>query len=80
MAQDPKQAVTDDTAQTSATNVDDIMADMQAVKADDPDMVAKLNEIAQRVAEAQGKKPQTQNSNPNIATDPMDELGCEGCQ
>lgn len=57
-----------------------IMADAQAVKADDPDMIAKLTEIAQRVAEAQGKKSKTENNLNNIATDPMDELGCEGCQ
>ena len=70
MAQDPK-------------TVDDIMADMQTVDANDPDMMAKLNEIALKVAEAQGKKPAA--SNPQAGTfatnvDPMDELGCEGCQ
>lgn len=60
--------------------VDDIMTDMQAVKADDPDMIVKLNEIAQRVAKAQGKKPTSSASNFNVESDPMDELGCEGCQ
>ena len=59
--------------------VDDIMASLQSVQADDPDMMAKLNEIALKVAEAQGKKVDTTNLN-NIDSDPMDELGCEGCQ
>jgi hypothetical protein len=59
-----------------------ILADMQNVQADDPDMIAKLNEIAQKVAEAQSRilwSSQSQVSNfKNI--DPMEELGCEGCQ
>lgn len=59
--------------------VTDIMADMQDIKADDPDMIAKLNEIALRVAEAQGKRPANTN-NLTVDSDPMDELGCEGCQ
>lgn len=66
MAQDPKA-------------VDDIMASMQAVDANDPDMIAKLNEIALKVAEAQGKTP-AKSTRANVESDPMDELGCEGCQ
>ncbi len=31
------------------------MAGMQSIKADDPDMIEKLNLIALKVAEAQGK-------------------------
>jgi recombinational DNA repair protein RecT len=62
--------------------VKNIMSDVEDVKADDPDMIEKLNEIARRVAEAQGKvlssvKPRSNNLD-NV--DPMDELGCEGCQ
>jgi len=60
-------------------NVDDIMASMKSVKADDPDMIEKLNEIALKVAEAQGRTL-TSSSNLNVDADPMDELGCEGCQ
>jgi hypothetical protein len=60
--------------------VADIMAGAQAVSADDPDMMAKLNEIALKVAEAQGKVSGSKNSNLKIDSDPMDELGCEGCQ
>lgn len=69
MAQDPK-------------TVDDIMADAQVVDANDPDMIAKLNEIALKVAEAQGKNLMQSNSMANNFNnvDPMDELGCEGCQ
>jgi hypothetical protein len=62
-------------------SVDDIMASMNTVDPNDPDMMAKLNEIALRVAEAQGKtstKPSA--GNLNVASDPMDDLGCEGCQ
>lgn len=59
--------------------VDDAMADLQNVSADDPDMIAKLNEIAKRVAEAQGKT-KSNTTNFNVNADPMDELGCEGCQ
>lgn len=70
MAQDPKK--------THA--VDDLMSDAQSIAADDPDMIAKLNEIALKVAEAQGKKPTASNNNMNVNTDPMDSLGCEGCQ
>lgn len=69
MRQDPKK-------------VDDIMADMKDVKADDPDMIVKLNEIALKVAEVQGKvvaKTQSQVDD-LVNADPMDELGCEGCQ
>ena len=63
--------------------IDDIMADAQNVTADDPDMMEKLNLIALKVAEAQGKvlaSAKSKNNNFNIDTDPMDELGCEGCQ
>ena len=70
MAQDPKK--------THA--VDDLMSDAHSITADDPDMIAKLNEIALKVAEAQGKKPASTSNAANIATDPMNELGCEGCQ
>ena len=62
------------------SKVNDAMADLQSIKADDPDMVAKLNEIAKLVAEAQGKKPKSTTNSVNINTDPMDELGCESCQ
>lgn len=65
----------------NSKSVDDIMADMQAVDANDPDMMAKLNEIALKVAEAQGKSPaKSKSGNLNVESDPMDELGCEGCQ
>lgn len=65
----------------NSKSVDDIMADMQAVDANDPDMIAKLNEIALKVAEAQGKASETPKSgNLKVESDPMDELGCEGCQ
>lgn len=63
--------------------VDDIMAGAQSVKADDPDMMEKLQLIALKVAEAQGKvltSSKSKNTNFNIEADPMDELGCEGCQ
>lgn len=64
----------------SKQKVDDIMASLSGVSADDPDMINKLNEIALKVAEAQGKlKPKSGNVN-NVDTDPMNELGCEGCQ
>jgi hypothetical protein len=59
--------------------VDDIMTNVQSITAGDPDMIAKLNEIARRVAEVQGSKP-TARDNLNVAADPMDALGCEGCQ
>jgi hypothetical protein len=61
--------------------VDNIMADMQSISADDPDMIEKLNLIALKVAEAQGKDVKSKMANPNFTNvDPMDELGCEGCQ
>ena len=65
-----------------AKKVDDVMAAMQSVSADDPDMIAKLNEIALKVAKAQGKQTPAKlnGTNVNVASDPMDELGCEGCQ
>ena len=64
------------------SKVKDIMADLQSVKADDPDMIKKLNEIAQKVAEAQGKAQASSKSQVGSFNnlDPMDELGCEGCQ
>lgn len=61
-------------------SVQDVMAQVQTVKADDPDMIAKLNEIALKVAAAQGKKSATTGSTMDVESDPMDELGCEGCQ
>jgi DNA-binding protein YbaB len=65
----------------SNTKVDDIMVDAQSVSADDPDMLEKLNLIAQKIAEAQGKKTSSSSQNNNFNNvDPMDELGCEGCQ
>ncbi len=61
--------------------VDNIMAGMQSISADDPDMIEKLNLIALKVAEAQGKDVKSKMANPNFTNvDPMDELGCEGCQ
>jgi hypothetical protein len=42
-------------------------------------MLEKLNEIAKKVAEAQGKTS-SKGTNPKAQVDPMDELGCEGCQ
>jgi hypothetical protein len=42
-------------------------------------MLEKLNEIARKVAEAQGKAS-PKNTAQNAQVDPMDELGCEGCQ
>jgi len=64
------------------SKVDDIMTQMHSLNADDPDMMAKLNEIALRVAEAQGKKSllDVNNSSVGVDVDPMEELGCEGCQ
>lgn len=65
----------------NTAQIDDAMHQMQSISADDPDMMAKLQEIAQKVAEAQGKKPLARNdTNTNVAVDPMDALGCEGCQ
>lgn len=66
MTQDPK-------------NTDDVQAAMQAVDPNDPDLIAKLNEIALGIAEKQGKAP-TKSTNLKVESDPMDELGCEGCQ
>jgi hypothetical protein len=61
--------------------VKDLMTAMQIVQADDPDMIEKLNLIARKIAEAQGKIPATAASgNNSIEVDPMEELGCEGCQ
>lgn len=60
-------------------NADDVQAAMQAVDPNDPDLIAKLNEIALGIAEKQGKVP-AKSSNVNVNSDPMDELGCEGCQ
>lgn len=63
--------------------IKDMMASAQAVKADDPELIEKLNEIALKIAEAQGKRvPASTKSQTNNFTnvDPMDELGCEGCQ
>jgi hypothetical protein len=65
-----------------AKKVQDIMDTMDSVKADDPDMMEKLTEIAKKVAEAQGKtlaSAKTQANNFNNV-DPMEDLGCEGCQ
>lgn len=65
---------------SKSQKVNDIMADLQDVDTTDQDaMIAQLNEIALRVAEAQGKKVST-NNNINVDADPMDALGCEGCQ
>ncbi|HEY1835984.1 MAG TPA: hypothetical protein VGG13_04145 [Candidatus Saccharimonadales bacterium] len=66
----------------NSQKVDDIMAGAQTVSAgdSDADMIAKLNEIALKVAEAQGKRSSQTNNSINIDADPMDELGCEGCQ
>lgn len=55
------------------------MNQAQSVNPDDPDMLEKLNEIARKVAEAQGKATPKINT-PKAQVDPMDELGCEGCQ
>jgi hypothetical protein len=60
-------------------SVEEIMSQVQSVNPDDPDMLEKLNEIARKVAEAQGKTTNT-TANPKAEVDPMDELGCEGCQ
>ena len=63
---------------SSNPTIDKLMKEAQSVKPDDPDMMEKLNQIAQQIAQAQGKaKPTTANS---ALVDPMDELGCEGCQ
>lgn len=63
-----------------SSKIDDAMAGLEKVQADDPDMIAKLNAIAQKVARAQGKKLKSSNTNFDVNADPMDELGCEGCQ
>jgi hypothetical protein len=65
-------------SQTNPT-IQKLMDEAQAIKPDDPEMMNKLQEIAQKIAEAQGKvnKPVTATGGP---VDPMDELGCEGCQ
>ncbi len=60
-------------------SVEEIMNEAQSVSPDDPDMLEKLNEIAKKVAEAQGKTS-PKSTSPNAQVDPMDELGCEGCQ
>lgn len=62
-------------------NTDDTQAAMQAIDPNDPDIIAKLNEIALGIAEKQGKLPAKPSSNNlKVNSDPMDELGCEGCQ
>jgi hypothetical protein len=66
-------------ADNTKQNVDEIMNQVQSVDADDPDMLEKLNEIARQVAQAQGKI-NTGGLKPQAQVDPMDELGCEGCQ
>jgi hypothetical protein len=69
--------MSDDTKQ----DIEAIMNQVQSVNSDDPDMLEKLNEIARKVAEAQGKTNSTSTSaTPKAQVDPMDELGCEGCQ
>lgn len=60
-------------------SIEEIMSQAQSVNADDPDMLDKLNEIARKVAEAQGKTI-SKSAGPQAQIDPMDELGCEGCQ
>jgi hypothetical protein len=65
----------------NSKKIQDAMAQMQSVKADDPDLIDKLNEIALLVAKAQGRVMNSAKSSlNNIEADPMDELGCEGCQ
>lgn len=65
----------------NAQKIDDLVASASDATSStsDADMIAKLNEIALKVAEAQGKTT-TQSTNMNVSSDPMDELGCEGCQ
>jgi hypothetical protein len=66
----------------SSKKVTDILEELHKVKSDDPDMIAKLNVIARKVAEVQGKMtaaPRKHTDNFSTA-DPMEELGCEGCQ
>lgn len=65
----------------NTSSSDDLGQAMQAIDPNDPDIIAKLNEIALGIAEKQGKVPaKTGPNNLNVETDPMDELGCEGCQ
>lgn len=60
-------------------SVEEIMSQAQSVDPNDPAMLEKLNEIARKVAEAQGKIS-SKTADPKAQVDPMDELGCEGCQ
>lgn len=67
--------------QNSNPDIQKILDEAQSVKADDPDMLEKLNQIAQRVAEEQKKnKPSSAGLNNTQIIDPAEELGCEGCQ
>jgi len=61
-------------------NVQSLVDEAQTMSADDPDLMEKLNEIALKVAQAQGKTTNNTNSSVSVEADPMDELGCEGCQ
>lgn len=70
---------------TSKQKIEELMQQAQTVQADDPDMLDKLNQIAQEIAKAQGKQAPKKGMQSNAAqdaalVDPMDELGCEGCQ
>ncbi len=62
----------------SSQDIQAILSQSQTIDPNDPDAMAKLNELALKVAEAQGKTVQTNTNNAQV--DPMDELGCEGCQ
>lgn len=65
----------------NSQDLKNVASQANTISADDPDMIDKLNEIALKIAEAQGKNiTPKKNHNINIANDPMDELGCEGCQ
>lgn len=61
-------------------SVEEIMSQVQSIDPNDPDKMEKLNAIALQVAQAQGKATGSTNSQSDVTVDPMDELGCEGCQ
>ena len=60
-------------------SVDELMQQAQSLKADDPKLMEKMQEIAEKVAAAK-RAAQPANIATNRMVDPADELGCEGCQ
>lgn len=65
-------------AENDNQDIQSVLDQAGTIDPNDPDMMAKLNEMALKIAEAQGKINPSNSVNAQI--DPMDELGCEGCQ